>query len=171
MSLKKVFPTGIRTSFSLGFRLFLDCFDELKLIYFLLFFFRNIDCNLYCFLCYCLNKLFSDKKHVTSRKEFIHEKNSFAPGGGFRFVLSGVTTEFSNQSRSGKYVYHFSIRTFLFKSDEWKSSVESQCQYCRLFFTQCSTHTHQNSIISSNLVGWDWRLSGVHAHEGRDRYG
>ena len=119
----------------------IDCFDELKLIYIsFFFFFRNIDCNLYCFLCYCLNKLFSDKKHVTSRKEFIHEKNSFAPGGGFGFVLSGVTTEFSNQSRSGKYVYHFSMRFFLFKSDESKNSVENQCQYCRLFFTQCSTH-------------------------------
>ena len=118
----------------------IDCFDELKLIYISFFFFRNIDCNLYCFLCYCLNKLFSDKKQVTSRKEFIHKKNSFAPGGGFGFVLSGVTTEFSNQSRSGKFVYHFSIRTFLLKSDESKNSVENQCQYCRLFFTQCSTH-------------------------------
>ena len=120
-SQKKVFPTGIRTSFRLGFRHWLFWWNKVNIYFFL--FFRNIDCNLYCFLCYCLNKLFSDKKHVTSWKEFIREKNSFAPRGGFGFVLSGVTTELWNKSRSGKY--RFSIRTFLFKSDESKSSVEN----------------------------------------------
>lgn len=169
LSLKKVFPTGIRTSFRLGFRHWLFWWIKIN-IYFLLFFSGILTAICIAFYVIALTNSFPAKS--MSRRE----RNSFTKRiHSLLEVASVLSYQVSRQSFQisqevvSTYTI-FQLELFFLKATNRKIQLRINASIV-VYSLLSVLHTYQNSIISSNLVGWDWRLSGVHAHEGRDRYG
>ena len=143
----------------------IDCFDEIKLTYISFFFSGILTAICIAFYVIALTNSFPTKS--MSRRE----RNSFAKRiHSLLEAASVLSYQVSRQS----YEISQEVVSTVFQLERFFSRATNRKVQLRIIPVLSSilySVFYKWIKISSNLAGCDWRLSGVHAHEGRDRYG